>query len=246
MRALLEHERPLVDYLFELACLPVDLDTLLIEPMDDGGMGSLTLDPPGRSFGSSAAECHFYDSNGIVISAMLNLDKLGVPFEIDIWKVDSSATRQWPARSALHAGPPGNLIEPTSPPSTVIRALGIPIGRSFMPSSRDKAYLDLLYYGLVFLRNWSRGGRVEFWQIEAEHLHEIPTLIGETNERRHIDYLRGTRGLYLQQLRALSDAAYWEKVSIWYSGPWQVLADEAKMSLPAWDQGIKPVEAFKK
>ena len=107
-------------------------------------------------------------------------------------------------------------------------------------SPRDKAYLDLLHSGLVLLRNFARGGRLEFCPVEAEHLHEIPTLIGETNERRHVYYLRGTRGLYLQQLRALGDAAYLEQVSIWYSGPWRVLADVAGMRLPAWDQEAEP------
>jgi hypothetical protein len=107
-------------------------------------------------------------------------------------------------------------------------------------SPRDKAYLDLLHSGLVLLRNFARGGRLEFCPVEAEHLHEIPTLIGETNERRHVYYLRGTRGLYLQQLRVLGDAAYLEQVSIWYSGPWRVLAEVAGMRLPAWDQEAEP------
>jgi hypothetical protein len=105
---------------------------------------------------------------------------------------------------------------------------------------RDRAYLDLLHYGLVSLRNFACGGRMEFCPIEAEHLHEIPTLIGETNEGRHAYYLRGTRGLYLQQLRQLGDAEYLKQVSVWYSGPWRVLAEIAGMWLPAWDQGAEP------
>lgn len=103
-------------------------------------------------------------------------------------------------------------------------------------TSRDRAYLDLLHYGLVLLRNFACGGRLGFCPIEAEHLHEMPTLIGEDNERRHVYYLRGTRGLYLQQLRELGDAAYLEQVSIWYSHPWRVLAEAAGMRLRAWDQ----------
>jgi hypothetical protein len=105
---------------------------------------------------------------------------------------------------------------------------------------RDRAYLDLLHYGLVLLRNFTSGGRLEFAPVESEHLHEVPTLIGEENERRHVYYLRGTRSLYLQQLRALGDAAYLEQVSIWYSGPWRVLADAAGWRLTAWDQDAEP------
>lgn len=108
-------------------------------------------------------------------------------------------------------------------------------------SPRDRAYLDILHYGLVLLRNFARGGRLEFAPIEAEHLHEIPTLIGETNERLHEYYLTGIRGLYLQQLRALGEE-YLEQVSIWYSSPWRVLADAAGMRLTAWDQEAEPAD----
>lgn len=41
MRELLESERPLVSYLFDLAALPVDLNAIQAEPMQDCGMGSL-------------------------------------------------------------------------------------------------------------------------------------------------------------------------------------------------------------
>lgn len=105
---------------------------------------------------------------------------------------------------------------------------------------RDRAYLDILHYGLVLLRNFARGGRLEFCPVEAEHLHEMPTLIGEENERRHVYYLRGTRSLYLSQLRELGDATYLEQVSIWYIRPWRMLADAAGWRLPAWDQEAEP------
>jgi hypothetical protein len=97
--------------------------------------------------------------------------------------------------------------------------------------SRDRAYLDLLHRGLVMLRNYSRGDRIDLCRIEAEHLHEIPTLIGEANEHRHTYYLHGTRSLYLQQLRELDDAEYLEQVTIWYAGPWRVQADVAGVDL---------------
>ena len=113
MRALREFEIPLVAYLFELASISVDLASLRVEPMADGGMGSLAIAPFGnRKYGSSPAECHFYDSDGIVVSAELNLDQGGTPFEIDVWKVDSSPTVTWPARQQIHAGPPNNSFKP--------------------------------------------------------------------------------------------------------------------------------------
>lgn len=88
---------------------------------------------------------------------------------------------------------------------------------------RDRAYFDLLHRGLVLLRNIAHSGNVDLCRVEAEHLHEMPTLIGEGNESRHEYYLRATRERYLQQLRELQATDYLEQVAIWYEGPWQVL-----------------------
>jgi hypothetical protein len=94
---------------------------------------------------------------------------------------------------------------------------------------RDKAYLNLLHFGLVMIRNVTHSDRIDLCRIEAEHLHEIPTLVGEPNERRHVFYLQGTRGLYLQSLREIGATEYLENATIWYSGPWRVLESVAKV-----------------
>src|SRR4051794_849204 len=94
---------------------------------------------------------------------------------------------------------------------------------------RDRAYLELLQHGLVLLRNYAQAGRVDLCRVEAEHLHELPTLVGEVSELRHEYYLRGTRGLYLQQLRELGATDSLEQVSIWYTSAWQILAQAAGM-----------------
>jgi hypothetical protein len=96
---------------------------------------------------------------------------------------------------------------------------------------RDQAYLDLLHLGLVLLRNFSYTGRVALWRIESDHLHEIPTLIGESNEHRHVYYITGERGLYLQRLRELGAADYLEDVGILYAELWRVLASAAGVEL---------------
>ena len=113
MRAISEIERPLVLYLFELACLSVDLGSLQVEPMADGGMGSLAIAPRGnRKYGASAAECHFYDSDGVIVAAQLNVDQNGLPFEVDVWKVDLSPIVTWPTRQQILAGAPNNSFKP--------------------------------------------------------------------------------------------------------------------------------------
>ena len=96
---------------------------------------------------------------------------------------------------------------------------------------REQAYLDLLHRGMVMVRNLAERGQLELCRVEADHLHNIPTLLGESNERRHVFYIVKERGLYLQRLRELSATEYLESVAIWYSGPWRVLASVAGVAL---------------
>jgi hypothetical protein len=112
MRHLLGHERPLAEYLFGLAGIQVDLDALVVKPMSDGGMGSLAIAPfdETRKFGSSPAECHFYDLDGVPVSVTLNLDQHGAPFEIDIWRVDFAPTVGWPPQAELRSGSPDGMV----------------------------------------------------------------------------------------------------------------------------------------
>jgi hypothetical protein len=92
---------------------------------------------------------------------------------------------------------------------------------------REQAYLDILHRGLVLLRGLAGAGDTALCRIEADHLHNIPTLLHEDNERRHVYYIRHERGLYLLRLRERGAAQYLEQVAIWYSEPWRVLASAA-------------------
>jgi hypothetical protein len=103
------------------------------------------------------------------------------------------------------------------------------MGAAFQP--REQAYLDLLHRGLVLLRNYAHGRQVELCRIEADHLHNIPTLLHETNEHRHVYYIKYERGLFLLRLRELEAFDYLEQVSIWYTEPWRTLAHVARIDL---------------
>jgi len=69
-------------------------DDLLVESMNDDGMGSLKLVPlnasPYRKYGRKASNLEFNDVDGVKVSVVLNLDQNGHLFEIDIWKTDFS------------------------------------------------------------------------------------------------------------------------------------------------------------
>jgi hypothetical protein len=92
-------EQRLLDVLIARASevnLPTDWRaTLRVQPMKDGGMGSLHLFPNGRSeekrlFGRRVSEYQFADVDGTQVIASLNVDQVGRLFELDIWKTDFS------------------------------------------------------------------------------------------------------------------------------------------------------------
>ena len=103
---------------------------------------------------------------------------------------------------------------------------------------RERAYLDLLHFGLVWVRDLAYEGQVELCLIEADHLHNIPSLVGETNEHRHVYYIVEERGLYLNRLRELGATERLQQSSTFYSGPWRVLARAAGVKLS--ECGLSP------
>lgn len=92
-------ELVIISYLFEQANIKLDENSLLVESMHDGNMGSLKLFPngdiPEYKFGSHVAECWFIDSDGILASGALYLNINDVPFELDMWKVNHSPLKKW-------------------------------------------------------------------------------------------------------------------------------------------------------
>lgn len=98
MRKIYPLEMPLVSYLFAVAGIGDDLRELLVEPMADGGMGSLAIDRVHTAlrFGCCVAQCEFVDADGVKVEAALNCDTGGRPMEVDVWKVNFAPITQWP------------------------------------------------------------------------------------------------------------------------------------------------------
>lgn len=92
-------EKAALEYLVKQTSLqlPKDWDeTLFVQKMDDGGMGSfLIFQSPSdfgvnRKFGKQASEYQFADDDGITVLVTLNLDQQNKLFEVDVWKTDYS------------------------------------------------------------------------------------------------------------------------------------------------------------
>ena len=91
----------LVNRASSLTLSPNWKDTLRVQTMDDGGMGSILLFPDGRSetkrlLGSVASKLEFRDDDGVDVLVSLNLDQAGGLFEVDVWKVDFSPLTRIP------------------------------------------------------------------------------------------------------------------------------------------------------
>jgi len=100
MRRLLDHELPLTQHLLDAGARLERAEQLLVEPLADGGMGSLRIGGAAtdRELGRKVAEVHFADADGTAVIAALNVDVDDQLLEIDIWKVDFSALQRWPSQ----------------------------------------------------------------------------------------------------------------------------------------------------
>ena len=96
---------------------------------------------------------------------------------------------------------------------------------------RQKAYLDLLAHGLVAVRNLAYGDRSELCGVEADHLHNIPSLLDETNENRHVYYIAKERGLYLDRLRQMGADNHLTQMMAWNNQAWLTLSSIAGVEL---------------
>ena len=67
-------------------------------------------------------------------------------------------------------------------------------------TERDAIYIQILHHGLLRIRDSAALGYLQYCEVESEHLHNIPSLIGETNEKRHEYYFDKERAHYLERL----------------------------------------------
>jgi hypothetical protein len=65
-------------------------------------------------------------------------------------------------------------------------------------TERDSIYVQILQHGLLRIRDSAALGHLQYCAVESEHLHNVPSLIGETNEERHLYYFAQERTHYLE------------------------------------------------
>jgi len=98
-----KEQHPLIDHLIKLANLKIDISTLQVKAMDDGGMGSQKFSSASENsvFGSQVAEATFADSDGVEVTGALCIDQYGNLFELDMFKTNFSKLEKWPDENEL-------------------------------------------------------------------------------------------------------------------------------------------------
>ena len=109
--------------------------------------------------------------------------------------------------------------------------------------TRSEAYKRILALGLLSLRDRApRFNSPKLIEIEAEHLHNIPSLIDEDNLQRHLYYFNKERTAYIASLDELGIPEYRENVLPFYLAPWDVLLKNLSVSAPNDNQTQKQGE----
>lgn len=104
-RKLREKEIPLVSAVFAKAGLDLS-DSIRVEDMNDGGMGSLLFRRGASIAKFSVAEVFFSDEDGVLVSVTLNTTAEDQPVELDVWKVDFTPLKRWPVEKDILDSPP--------------------------------------------------------------------------------------------------------------------------------------------
>jgi hypothetical protein len=90
---------------------------------------------------------------------------------------------------------------------------------------RNDAYREILHWGLLAIRDWAaHHDNAKLAELEADHIHNLPSLIDETNEARHHYYIITEQPYYLERLEKMSHPEYREFILARYQQPWKVLA----------------------
>lgn len=96
--------------------------------------------------------------------------------------------------------------------------------KPFVMQARQQAYAEILRWGLLAIREAAYAGKTTVCEVEADHFHNLPSLLDEPNEARHHCYIGQERSYYLERVDQLGDAEYAAERRRFYEQPWKVLA----------------------
>jgi hypothetical protein len=96
----------------------------------------------------------------------------------------------------------------------------------------DLLYLRLLHFGLPVARDAAAAGDSVWAHAELEMLHNIPSLIGETNALRHRYYWESERAAYIDWVSQAGRERATSQLNVFYKPVWRLMAPFIQQLLP--------------
>ena len=93
-------------------------------------------------------------------------------------------------------------------------------------SELDEGYKMLLSVGFIVLREAVQSGTVEWIKAEIEMLHNVPSLIGESNVERHRYYWSHERKAYIDWIMQNGSDYAKSRMSTFYEPIWESMHKE--------------------
>lgn len=88
-------------------------------------------------------------------------------------------------------------------------------------SELDNLYCRLLHLGMIVLQEAAHARDLEWLLSELEMLHNIPSLVGETNGLRHEYYWKQERDYYIEKVTARAHEEQIRRMRMFYEPIWQ-------------------------
>ena len=104
----------------------------------------------------------------------------------------------------------------------------------------DTLYWSILKSGLICVRTAAEEGDLSRCRAEAEHIHNIPSLIGEENLRRHLYYANQEREVYIEWLLSTNRRELLEHVLLVFAGEWKEMDLVLGIHGESYEQRLSP------
>ena len=94
-----------------------------------------------------------------------------------------------------------------------------------VPPVVAQAYADILHHGIQMLDDAYNLQLSNWLQAELEHLHNIPSLLFESNLLRHRYYFTSERVHYLSQVQTIDSSHMHSRMKLFYVLNWKVISE---------------------
>jgi hypothetical protein len=104
--------------------------------------------------------------------------------------------------------------------------------------SLDALYWRILQSGLISIRDAAGEGDLARCRAEAEHIHNIPSLISEENVNRHIYYAMQEREAYIEWVLSTGRKDLCERALLVFAGEWEAMDSVLGLSGNPYDERL--------